>query len=141
MNKSFEEILDIKNPTIASDEYLHDVILPGALFYMNWVPTPEARGLGYAPIMGFVMIKEVKEDSISIMYQACNTIYDNTISAEVIHLTRELMESETIRMIPLIHKNIFNYKEYEYMSNMITNCIVDNFCSDYYTKTEDNNDR
>lgn len=32
-------------------------------------------------------------------------------------------------------------KEYEYMSNMITNCIVDNFCSDYYTKTEDNNDR
>ena len=136
MKKSFEELLDIKNPTIASDMYLRNVIVPGALFYMNWVPTPEAYGLGYAPIMGFVMIKEVKEDSISIMYQVCNTIYDNTISAEVIHLTRELMESETIRMIPLIHKNIFNYEEYEYMSNMITNCIVDNFCSDYYTSKE-----
>lgn len=134
--KTFEELLDIKNPTNESDEYLCNVIVPGALFYMNWVPTPDAYGLGYIPIMGFVMIEEVKEDSISIMYQVCDTIHDNTISVEVIHLTRELMESETIRMIPLIHKNVFDYKEYEYMSNMITNCIVDNFCSDYYTSKE-----
>lgn len=134
--KTFEELLDIKNPTNESDEYLCNVIVPGALFYMNWVPTPDAYGLGYIPIMGFVMIEEVKEDSISIMYQVCDMIHDNTISVEVIHLTRELMESETIRMIPLIHKNVFDYKEYEYMSNMITNCIVDNFCSDYYTSKE-----